>query len=236
MEETQWTLPGPISVIIANETKRPENSKILNNLKDCLEVFRNSSSNLPSTYFIDPKTFSGQPGLEGTIQFAACFSNDLFTKLENQSEAILKSDVAVILEIAQEVLQLKAAGIGAGVPILLGKSLSDQDGIPGTSLSLKIIKEAEVSRHLGYCSASTVARLSRCLSTYKFVTSTGMNSKDYQLGSSDGTRQMFILEEIGASGTVLAVSNQIINLVLQKRIEVIPSGPVFGTVTIPGTY
>jgi pentafunctional AROM polypeptide len=46
---------------------------------------------------------------------------------------------------------------------------------------------------------------------------------------------MSILEEIGKPQSILPISNKFIKDVLQKHVEVIPSGPVFGPVTIPGS-
>lgn len=114
----------------------------------------------------------------------------------------------------------------------------------GECVSVGIIKEIEISRALGYVSPDALNRLLSCLSNYHLPTKLPheLNARDIlekmavDKKNSGGVKRIVLLRAIGDAGNdAYPVSDDVILRVLSREIQIIPRGPITGSVVVPGS-
>ncbi|KAI9915842.1 hypothetical protein PsorP6_007565 [Peronosclerospora sorghi] len=200
-------------------------------------------------------------GMAEVIKSGAIFNAELFELLENSAETILAlADMDVVQRVVALTVQVKATvvtedtkevglrailnfghSIGHGIEALL-----QPEYLHGECVSMGCIKEAEIARAMGVCSSATVARLRRCFAAYGLpvrvpnhvATRDVIVKMEIDKKNSQGVKKIVLLEKIGkvlSNPFARAVKDHQIELVLEKRIRVVPGAKASGTIRVPGS-
>ncbi|CAI5743214.1 unnamed protein product [Hyaloperonospora brassicae] len=222
---------------------------------------------LPQRVYIDLRVLQTLPqrelvnGLAEVIKSAAIFDPVLFELLEASAETVVAlADMAVVQRVVARCVRVKAAvvtqdtkemglrailnfghSIGHGIEALL-----QPEFLHGECVAMGCMKEAEIARGMGVCSAATVGRLRRCLTTYGLpvrvpdhvATRDILVKMEVDKKNSGGVKKIVLLEEIGkvlADPYARAVDDRQIELVLEKQVRMVPGAKASGTIRVPGS-
>uniref|UniRef100_M4BYJ7 Pentafunctional AROM polypeptide n=1 Tax=Hyaloperonospora arabidopsidis (strain Emoy2) TaxID=559515 RepID=M4BYJ7_HYAAE len=222
---------------------------------------------MPQRVYIDLSVLQTLPkrelvnGLAEVVKAGAIFSPELFDLLETEAETILAlADMDVVQRVVVLTVQVKATvvtqdteerglrailnfghSIGHGIEALL-----QPEFLHGECVAIGCIKEAEIARGMGVCTAATVGRLRRCLTTYGLpvrvpehvATRDILVKMEVDKKNAGGVKKIVLLQEIGkvlADPYARAVEDRQIELVLEKQARMVPGAKANGTIRVPGS-
>jgi pentafunctional AROM polypeptide len=199
-------------------------------------------------------------GMAEVIKHGAIYSEELFELLENKVEDILSGDAAVLKDMILRSVSIKAHVVTedekeGGLRAILNWGHSVGHGIEGhvweeylhgECVAIGCLKEAEIARALGHCNSTTIGRLVRIFKSFGLPTRIPLHlSTDLILDkmaidkkNRGGVKKMVMLLKIGkvhSQPYTHSVDDNLCRLILSRGMCVIPSGPVSGSLRVPGS-
>ncbi|OQR97948.1 pentafunctional AROM polypeptide [Thraustotheca clavata] len=199
-------------------------------------------------------------GMAEIIKAGAIFSEPLFALLEANVDAILNLEKDVVLDMVAQSIAVKTTVVNLdvseqGIRAILNFGHSIGHGIEaimqpellhGECVAIGMVKEAEIARGMGLCSSATVGRLLRCIKAFglpvrvpaRSPSQVVLEKMEVDKKNSGSLKKLVLLTAIGkvhSNPYTVAVEDSRILHVLEPQVTVHPSGPVNGSVSVPGS-
>ena len=200
-------------------------------------------------------------GMAEIIKAGAIYSEELFELLEMEQDGILMQEPMLMTKMVVSAVKIKARvvtldekegglrsilnfghSIGHGIEALIQPTF-----LHGECVAIGMVKETELSRLLGHCSAATYGRLLRCIKAYGLPTrvpdnvTTGAILKKMAVDkkNAQGRKRIVLLKSIGSvyskeSQYAHVIEDAQVEYVCEPTVSLLP-GSATGSVRVPGS-
>jgi len=174
--------------------------------------------------------------LQNAFRLGITSSETLFKFLEDKALKILEQDEKILEEFRALCGTIQSRPSSPHWPTFgkTAESFLTQNGHGEESSLLGMLKEVQIARHLDFCSLGTLSRVTRCISQYGFQTRIQGDWNGSHVIDPSAMSRIVLIRRIGQF-EIAAVSGSFFRHVLEPGVCVIPSGPIFGTLRVPGS-
>eukprot|EP01060_Flectonema_neradi_P004458 TRINITY_DN12889_c1_g3_i1.p1 TRINITY_DN12889_c1_g3~~TRINITY_DN12889_c1_g3_i1.p1 ORF type:complete len:1520 (+),score=376.75 TRINITY_DN12889_c1_g3_i1:67-4560(+) len=206
----------------------------------------------PTRIIMDLETLISLPqrqlcnGMAEVIKTALLWDYDRFSELEDRVDEVLGKDPKWLQSIVEGSAGIKAEVVtkdekegGLRTLLNVGHSVGhaveaflQPEMLHGEAVSIGIVKEAQISRRLGYISEAEVGRIVRCLQAYKLPVAVPpqlsldglMQKMAVDKKNKAGDKYISLLERIGkcVQNRAIKVGDEVIKQVLASAVEILP--------------